>query len=320
MASEHFNARPVFPSGVRHANVPHTANFTVVGNHLAQHRELSLTARGLALYIQSVPGGTRIGIKDLAALFTEGEIRIAAALRELERAGYLRRTQEHLPGGRLVTRTVSYNQPGARTDPDQDPLPPPRPPRHRRTRPTPAPVPPSPPAPPPSPPEVRPEAQAVPEPEPAPEPEPTPEPEPAPERRSPLRVPAPTDVNPARHRAATALLVRLRRTDHRLLLDEAGVQRLAPGVEAWMERGASSDALVNALTRHLPAHTTYPEGLLAHRLREQLPPLLGPVHREPAYVPPVPFQTCEKCDRAYRSPTRGTCRGCSGEAGSADAA
>ncbi|WP_399134866.1 hypothetical protein [Streptomyces sp. Li-HN-5-11] len=56
-------------SGVTHVNEPHHDNFVVIGNHLAQHPELSLTAIGLATHIQSLPEGTPIGIKALAAKF-----------------------------------------------------------------------------------------------------------------------------------------------------------------------------------------------------------------------------------------------------------
>jgi hypothetical protein len=100
-----------YSSGVQHVNEPHHDNFTVVGNHLAQHPELSLTAIGLATHIQSLPAGTPVGIKTLAAKFPEGEIRIAAALRELEEHGYLARNKERLQSGRVVTRTLSYNRP-----------------------------------------------------------------------------------------------------------------------------------------------------------------------------------------------------------------
>ncbi|MEU1045925.1 helix-turn-helix domain-containing protein [Streptomyces sp. NPDC005897] len=101
------------PGGVEHENHPHHDNFTVVGNHLLQHPELSLTAIGLAVHIQSLPAGTPVGIKTLAGKFPEGEIRIAAALRELEEHGYLARTKERLQSGRVVTRTVSRNKPRA---------------------------------------------------------------------------------------------------------------------------------------------------------------------------------------------------------------
>ncbi|WP_299532215.1 hypothetical protein [uncultured Streptomyces sp.] len=98
-------------AGVVHVNERHAARFTVIGNHLSQHRELSLLAIGLAAHIQSLPAGARVGIKFLSARFPESEARIAAALRELEAQGYLARRRERLPDGRIVTRTVSYNQP-----------------------------------------------------------------------------------------------------------------------------------------------------------------------------------------------------------------
>lgn len=112
--------------GLVHENARHTERFTVIGNHLAQHPELSLVARGLALYIQSLPAGAPVDIKTLASRFPEGRDRIAAALRDLEAHGYLRRTRERLPGGRIVTRTVSCNRPGhrGRTGEDQAPGPP----------------------------------------------------------------------------------------------------------------------------------------------------------------------------------------------------
>lgn len=107
-------ALPSVPaSGIRHDNRRHPERFTVVGNHLTQHRELSLTAIGLAAHIQSLPAGAKVTIKCLAGRFAEGEVRIAAALRELETHGYLARTRERLPSGQVITRTVSYNNPPA---------------------------------------------------------------------------------------------------------------------------------------------------------------------------------------------------------------
>ena len=102
--------------GLTHDNTRHTTRFTVIGNHLAQHSELSLLAIGLGAHIQSLPKGARVDIKTLAARFPEGTTRIAAALRELEAHGYLRRIRERVPGGRIVTRTISCNQPGGQRD------------------------------------------------------------------------------------------------------------------------------------------------------------------------------------------------------------
>lgn len=110
--------RNAHAGGVIHDNSRHTTRFTVIGNHLAQHPELSALAIGLGVHIQSLPAGARADIKTLAARFPEGPTRIAAALRELETHGYLRRTRVRTESGRIVTRTVSCNQPsgtGTRT-------------------------------------------------------------------------------------------------------------------------------------------------------------------------------------------------------------
>ncbi|WP_123453411.1 helix-turn-helix domain-containing protein [Streptomyces sp. PanSC19] len=103
------------PGGVMHDNGRHTRRFTVIGNHLAQHSELSLTAIGLAAHIQSLPTGSCVSIKTLEGKFPEGRKRISDALNELEAHGYLSRTRERLADGRMVTRTVSHNMPGRKT-------------------------------------------------------------------------------------------------------------------------------------------------------------------------------------------------------------
>lgn len=126
-------------SGVIHVNARHASHYTVVGNHLLQHQELSATAIGVAAYIQSLPEGAPIGIKALTARFPEGEIRIGSALRELERHGYLERRRERLATGRVVTRTYSYNKPG--TTSAGPPPPPPPPAREPVPEPTPEPGP-----------------------------------------------------------------------------------------------------------------------------------------------------------------------------------
>ncbi|WP_353943381.1 helix-turn-helix domain-containing protein [Streptomyces sp. HUAS MG91] len=106
-------------AGIVHENVRHHSHFTVVGNHLAQHRELSGLAIGLGVHIQSLPAGARVDVRTLAARFPEGTSRIAAALRELEAHGYLRRERHRTPDGRVRTRTISCNRPGATPAPEE---------------------------------------------------------------------------------------------------------------------------------------------------------------------------------------------------------
>lgn len=100
-------------AGVVHVRHRHTSHFTVVGNHLAQHRELSLVAIGIGVYVQSLPDGASVGIKDLTRRFREGEITIGRGLRELEQAGYLRRERVRTKEGRVVTVTSWHERPGA---------------------------------------------------------------------------------------------------------------------------------------------------------------------------------------------------------------
>jgi len=124
--------------GLLHENTRHTTRFTVIGNHLAQHPDLSLVAIGLATHIQSLPKGAQVCIKSLTARFKEGSTRIADAMRELQAHGYLRREVERVSGGRVITRTISCNQPGARPDRTHTEPAPPKKPRPTRKKPLPA--------------------------------------------------------------------------------------------------------------------------------------------------------------------------------------
>ncbi|WP_234340396.1 helix-turn-helix domain-containing protein, partial [Streptomyces sp. TP-A0875] len=274
--------------GVIHENTRHTARFVVIGNHLVQHPALSLLAIGLGCHIQSLPTGAGADIKSLTARFPEGPTRIAAALRELEAHGYLRRERVRTPSGRIITRTVSCNQPGPRRAPagagraDRPPRPSAAP---RQPRPSAPPGPSRPPRPttrhpePPAPPRPCPgsgphtsgthadtgkgtgtgQATAV---------------APAPTPRKPLpAVPQPAVPAAGLLQQAAGLLTGLRRHDPRLLLSATDTAHLAPGVAAWLERDVTPGAVRHALTTALPDEPLRrPAALLAHRLTAQLPP------------------------------------------------
>ncbi|BDH07989.1 DNA-binding protein [Streptomyces seoulensis] len=267
--------------GLIHDNSRHTERFTVIGNHLAQHADLSLLAIGLGTHIQSLPPGARIDIKSLAARFPEGVARIAAALRELEKHGYLRRERLRVPGGRIVTRTISCNQPPAarrhrpgHESADRERV------SDRATRPAPAPAP----------------GDCA----------------PGPRRKALSAVPSPSCSAPALLQAATDVLTDLRRHDTRLLLSATDTAHLAPGVAAWLERDVTPTGVRRALTEGLPeTPLRRPAALLAHRLTALLPP--PPAFAPPAAAPPPvrhPFQTCDGCERVFRAPAPGPCRDC----------
>ncbi|MFE9014002.1 hypothetical protein [Streptomyces cyaneofuscatus] len=325
MATQHHNALtralaelpgPLPAFGVIHIAIPHTSRFTIVGNHLAQHAELSLVAIGIGVHIQSLPLGSLVGIKALTARFAEGEMRIAAALRELEAHGYLRRAHVRLANGRMTTRTVFCNQPGALeragrvvVAPKVPPVPdvPPGPPLPEEP-----PEPEDAPAPPPDP-----EATSVPEESHTPVPE---------EFRPPVRVPPPTAPKPPRpplpqpreltpelRQTASAILADLRNHAEELVLSEADVEELVPGVAAWLEREVRPDGIRRALTTDLPKPPKYPAKIVRHRLTALLPPPLpGAEELAPAVRRPlvIPLQNCDGCDRAFRSREPGHCRGC----------
>ncbi|MGW0789116.1 helix-turn-helix domain-containing protein [Streptomyces sp. NPDC002911] len=295
-------------SGVVHINSRHTTDFTVIGNHLSRHRELSLVAIGLAVHIQSLPAGARIGIKRLAERFPESETRIAAALRELEAAGYLHRSRVRLLDGRVVTRTVSRNRPDTEQAAPQPPRPPERLPEKPPERP------PARTAPPPAPHEPAPVPEAPASPPPAPVCVPAPTARTAP----PPPVPHPAAETPELRRAATSLLADLRRLSPQLVLSERDIAILTPGVVTWLERDAHPDTVRHALTADLPVPLRHPAKLLRHRLTTLLPPPLPGAHDLAPPLRPgvivIPLQNCDRCDRAFRSRHPGHCRDCRAEA------
>ncbi|WP_190017047.1 hypothetical protein [Streptomyces lucensis] len=261
-------------TGVIHIRTRLAADFTVISNALAQRRGSAVTV-GVAAYISSLPDGSSVSITALCEHFSEGEILISRALRELEAAGYLERRRERLPSGQIRTRTFFYDVPwGDGTDPDG----PPEPPRPRK---------------PPAVETITPASTAPPD-------QPN-EPEPA----------GLSDADPQ----AVAVLASLRRVDPRLILSEREALRLAPAVGEWLTAGVAPAQITALLTARLPDRfLTRPAGILAFRLRETPLPAPPPLPRaltghtdRPAVLP---FQTCDGCERAFRAQEPGRCRDC----------
>ncbi|MFG3169207.1 hypothetical protein [Streptomyces sp. NPDC048200] len=278
-------------SGVIHVRTRLSADFTVIANALAQRRGSAVTI-GVAAYILSLPDGSPVSIAALCEHFTEGEILISRALRELESAGYLERRRERISTGQIRTRTYFYTVPGGEPEPDDTPQPPrPRRPLKRRTptagaaRAT-----------------VRTTAKQRPG-----RPDGTGNPEGAGEPVQRDRASL-ADADPG----AVAVLAALRRVDPRLILSESEACRLAPAVTEWLAAGVEPYRITELLTTGLPDHFLgRPSGLLAFRLRET--PL--PVPRRAPELPLEsrsvhPFQTCDGCERVFRAPTAGHCRDC----------
>lgn len=285
--------------GVTHVRAQHPDRFTIVGNHLAQHRELSLVAIGVGTHILSLPEGSRIDIRTLAERFPEGRDRIGFALRELEAHGYVRRVRERTEAGRWVTRTYVHHLPL----------------RGREFAPAPA------------------ASAPVPAPAAAPTPVPAPVADSVSEAAGAVGAPegegegegedgcegegGPGGTDSDVYDAAVRLLAALRRTDSRLTLSVGDVRGLAPQVVTWFERGVGEKEVRRILTEGLPSDgPTHPAGLLSHRLRTLLPPPL-PDRDAPLWVAeakatwqPLPFQDCDGCGRVFRSAAPGRCGDC----------
>ncbi|MGW3682907.1 hypothetical protein [Streptomyces prasinus] len=288
-------------SGVIHVRTRLTADFTVISNALAQRRGSAVTV-GVAVYILSLPTGTPVSIEALCAHFSEGEILISRALRELESAGYLDRRCERLSSGRIRTRTYFYDVPGGTPQPDPDDSP--EPPKPTRPRKSPQPW-------------KSPAAEratssstAVTEAASAPASIPAPTPASAPAAERPEEPAALSDADPQ----AVSVLASLRRVDPRLLLSEREAARLAPAVGQWLAAGVAPSRITAHLTTRLPDHLlTRPAAILAFRLRETpLPaPPPAPLPSFPERPVLLPFQTCDGCERAFRAPEPGQrCRDC----------
>ncbi|MFD8627769.1 hypothetical protein ACFV4E_28480 [Streptomyces hygroscopicus] len=271
-------------SGVIHVRTRLTADFTVIANALAQRRGSAVTI-GVAAYISSLPDGTPVSIAALCEHFTEGEILISRALRELEAAGYLERRRVRGPRGVIRTRTYFYDVPGGPR--------PPTPPRPRKPRP-----------------DLAQEADA-------------PEPETAADTGPTASPPGPSLADADER--AVAILASLRIADPRLILSRRDVAALAPAVTEWLAAGVGPAQITRALTTGLPDRLlTRPARILAFRLGEAPLPVPAPAGRQagpaaPPSPPPVlPWRTCHGCDRAFRSAIGGRCRDCraaaSGEA------
>ncbi|WP_411150413.1 hypothetical protein [Streptomyces sp. A30] len=267
-------------SGVIHVRTRLTADFTVISNALAQRRGSAVTI-GVAVYILSLPTGTPVTIAALCEHFTEGEILISRALRELEAAGYLERRRERLSSGQIRTRTYFYDVPGG--DPDPHPDGPPEPPKPRRPRKQPAAA-------------VVPLASADVEETVA----------------APVQAKAETPVKLAdADPQAVAVLTALRRVDPRLVLSAQEAARLAPAVTRWLAAGLLPTQITDHLTARLPEPLlARPVGILAYRLKET--PLPTPARSAELSVRPAvaPMRNCDGCDRGFRAAEPGRCRDC----------
>lgn len=244
--------------------------FTTLGNEVLRDSRLSFCARGILAYLLSQPDGKRDDIRTLTERTPEGRERVASAMRELEKLGYLTRKKKRTPEGHIYTEVEVFDSPSgplSQVTPDAG---------------FPAPG----------------GSAASPDGD-----------HPVKERREETTRPAPSTEGAEDNRAgdcdeetkaSAELLARVVRTEPRLSLGQIDVLRLAPLVTEWRRRGASELHVVGSLTSGLPrAGVHHPARFIETRLVAKMP-----VERCAAAVRPE----CDGCGAPV--PASGLCRPC----------
>jgi hypothetical protein len=89
----------------------HQRFFTTSGNEVLRDSRLSYCARGILGHLLSQPDGKRDDIRTLTERTPEGRERVASAMRELEKFGYLKRTKTRTPEGHIYTEIDVFDTP-----------------------------------------------------------------------------------------------------------------------------------------------------------------------------------------------------------------
>ena len=100
--------------------VEKTKGYTVMSNHHLRNHTLSLKAKGLLSQMLSLPDDWDYTLQGLAQINKESIDAIREAVRELERAGYIKRSRERDERGCLRgTVYTIYEQPHAEPTPEE---------------------------------------------------------------------------------------------------------------------------------------------------------------------------------------------------------
>ncbi len=113
--------------------VERTNNYTVMSNYHLRDKSLSLKAKGLLSLMLSLPENWDYTLSGLARICMEGKDAIRAAVVELEKAGYIRRSQttakdgkfssnEYIIRERPVTEEPSLEEPSSAQPSSDKPL------------------------------------------------------------------------------------------------------------------------------------------------------------------------------------------------------
>jgi hypothetical protein len=291
MADSHFNAAPRTAHATPYPMArPGYGKRSTPGRVRPTAQDFAhLPAReaAVAAFIDRLPDGTDISVKGLAKVMPYGQCALRTALNALQRAGHLRRGVEHLvqpTGARWVTRTWF-----SRTARDGD------------------------------------wwgafvagdvvetgegggvEAERVPEAEPE---------DPPDEREDPVPAPVSVPVDRPVRSAAFEVLAAVGRRNPAVSLSASDCAALEPLAATWLERGATEEVLLCALTDGLPSPVHHPAGLLRNRLVSKLPPTPATSCTTRVARSPLRILECAKCGVPGRPEALegGECGPCRGE-------
>lgn len=87
------------------------ANYTVVSNEVIRDTRLGWRARGLLIYLLSMPDNWRTTNANLAAMSPDGIHAVRSAMTQLEGYGYIRRVKHQNERGEWSTSTLVYDRP-----------------------------------------------------------------------------------------------------------------------------------------------------------------------------------------------------------------
>jgi hypothetical protein len=96
---------------IRRSRRPDTG-FTIMANDTIRDSTLSYKARGLLLYLLSLPDDWTVSSEHLARVSDrDGRDAVRTGLAELEAAGYLKRWRHQDAAGRWVNESIIYDRP-----------------------------------------------------------------------------------------------------------------------------------------------------------------------------------------------------------------
>jgi hypothetical protein len=87
------------------------ANFTIVQNTVIRDHRLSFRARGILVFILSMPDNWSTSSDHLGRISKEGRDAVRVAMKELQSAGYIQRIRQQTTRGHWQTVTIVHDNP-----------------------------------------------------------------------------------------------------------------------------------------------------------------------------------------------------------------